>query len=75
MTYSEIKGLKMMLNDNPSLEELRTALVAVANGAEVETSQINAIKSLISLKLNEERLKFSRIRLGERVDLQGFETI
>ena len=75
MTYSEIKGLKMMLNDNPSLEELRTALVAVANGAEVETSQINAIKSLISLKLNEERLKFSRIKLGERVDLQGFETI
>ena len=65
----------MMLNDNPSLEELRTALVSVANGAEMETSQINAIKALISLKLNEERLKFSRIRLGEKVDLQGFETI
>lgn len=65
----------MMLTDNPSIEELRSALVAVANGAEMETSQINAIKALISLKLNEERLKFSRIRLGEKVDLQGFETI
>lgn len=64
-----------MLSDNPSIEELRSALVAVANGAEMETPQINAIKSLISLKLNEERLKFSRIRLGEKVDLQGFETI
>ena len=64
-----------MLKENPSLEELRSALVAVANGVEMENTQLNAIKALISLKLNEERLKFSRIRLGEKVDLQGFETI
>ena len=64
-----------MLKENPSLEELRSALVAVANGVEMENTQLNAIKALISLKLNEERLKFSRIRLGEKIDLQGFETI
>lgn len=53
----------MLLNDNPSLDELRTALVKVANGEEVDNSQINAIKALISLKLAEKRLVYAEKRL------------
>lgn len=53
----------MLLNDNPSLDELRTALVKVANGEEVDNSQINAIKALISLKLAEKRLIYAEKRL------------
>mgnify|MGYP007022406346 CR=1 FL=1 len=53
----------MLLNDNPSIDELRAALVKVANGEEVDNSQINAIKALISLKLNEKRLSFAKSRL------------
>lgn len=53
----------MLLNDNPSLDELRAALVKVANGEEIENSQVNAIKALISLKLNEKRLSFAKSRL------------
>lgn len=53
----------MLLNDNPSLDELRTALVKVANGEEVDNSQINAIKALISLKLAEKRLTYAEKRL------------
>ena len=65
-----------MLNDNPTLDELRKELVKVANGEEVENSQINAIKALISLRLNEERLKYSRIRLSNQaIDTGDFETI
>lgn len=65
-----------MLNDNPTLDELRKELVKVANGEAVENSQINAIKALISLKLNEERLKYSRIRLSNQaIDTGDFETI
>ena len=65
-----------MLNDNPTLDELRKELVKVANGEEVENSQINAIKALISLRLNEERLKYSRIRLSNQaIDAGDFETI
>ena len=52
-----------MLNENPSLDELRTALVKVANGEEVDNSQINAIKALISLKLAEKRLIYAEKRL------------
>ena len=65
-----------MLNDNPTLDELRKELVKVANGEPVENSQINAIKALISLRLNEERLKYSRIRLSNQaIDTGDFETI
>ena len=65
-----------MLNDNPTLDELRKELVKVANGEPMENSQINAIKALISLRLNEERLKFSRIRLSNQaIDTGDFETI
>ena len=65
-----------MLNDNPTLDELRKELVKVANGEPMENSQINAIKALISLKLNEERLKYSRIRLSNQaIDTGDFETI
>lgn len=65
-----------MLNDNPTLDELRKELVKVANGEAVENSQINAIKALISLRLNEERLKYSRIRLSNQaIDTGDFETI
>ena len=65
-----------MLNDNPTLDELRKELVKVANGEPVENSQINAIKALISLRLNEERLKYSRIRLSNQaIDIGDFETI
>ena len=53
----------MLLNDNPSLDELRTALVKVANGEAVDNSQINAIKALISLKLAEKRLIYAEKRL------------
>lgn len=53
----------MLLNDNPSLDELRTALVKVANGEEVDNTQINAIKALISLKLAEKRLIYAEKRL------------
>ena len=53
----------MLLNDNPSIDELRTALVNVANGEEVDNSQINAIKALISLKLAEKRLIYAEKRL------------
>ena len=53
----------MLLNDNPSLDELRAALVKVANGEEVDNSQINAIKALISLKLAEKRLIYAEKRL------------
>ena len=53
----------MLLNDNPSIDELRTALVKVANGEEVDNSQINAIKALISLKLAEKRLTYAEKRL------------
>lgn len=53
----------MLLNDNPSLDELRTALVKVANGEEVDNTQINAIKALISLKLAEKRLTYAEKRL------------
>lgn len=53
----------MLLNDKPSLDELRTALVKVANGEEVNNSQINAIKALISLKLAEKRLIYAEKRL------------
>ena len=53
----------MLLNDNPSLDELRAALVKVANGEEVDNSQINAIKALISLKLAEKRLTYAEKRL------------
>lgn len=53
----------MLLNDNPSIDELRAALVKVANGEEVDNSQINAIKSLISLKLAEKRLIYAEKRL------------
>ena len=53
----------MLLNDNPSIDELRTALVKVANGEEVDNSQINAIKALISLKLAEKRLIYAEKRL------------
>lgn len=53
----------MLLNDNPSLDELRSALVKVANGEEVDNSQINAIKALISLKLAEKRLVYAEKRL------------
>ena len=53
----------MLLNDKPSLDELRTALVKVANGEEVDNSQINAIKALISLKLAEKRLIYAEKRL------------
>lgn len=52
-----------MLNDNPSLDELRTALVKIANGEEVDNTQINAIKALISLKLAEKRLTYAEKRL------------
>ena len=65
-----------MLNDNPTLDELRKELVKVANGEAVENSQINAIKALISLRLNEERLKYSRLRLSNQaIDTGDFETI
>ena len=65
-----------MLNDNPTLDELRKELVKVANGEPMENSQINAIKALISLRLNEERLKYSRIRLSNQaIDTGDFETI
>lgn len=53
----------MLLNDNPSIDELRAALVKVANGEEVDNSQINAIKALISLKLAEKRLIYAEKRL------------
>lgn len=53
----------MLLNDNPSLDELRAALVKIANGEEVDNSQINAIKALISLKLAEKRLTYAEKRL------------
>ena len=53
----------MLLNDNPSPDELRAALVKVANGEEVDNSQINAIKALISLKLAEKRLIYAEKRL------------
>ena len=53
----------MLLNDNPSIDELRAALVEVANGKEVDNSQINAIKALISLKLAEKRLIYAEKRL------------
>lgn len=53
----------MLLNDNPSLDELRAALVKIANGEEVDNSQINAIKALISLKLAEKRLIYAEKRL------------
>ena len=53
----------MLLNDNPSLDELRAALVRVANGEEVDNSQVNAIKALISLKLAEKRLIYAEKRL------------
>lgn len=53
----------MLLNDNPSIDELRTALVKVANGEEVDNTQINAIKALISLKLAEKRLIYAEKRL------------
>lgn len=52
-----------MLNDNPSLDELRAALVKIANGEEVDNTQINAIKALISLKLAEKRLIYAEKRL------------
>lgn len=52
-----------MLNDNPTLDELRKELVKVANGEAVENSQINAIKALISLKLAEKRLTYAEKRL------------
>ena len=65
-----------MLNDNPTLDELRKELVKVANGEPMENSQINAIKALISLRLNEERLKYSRIKLSNQaIDTGDFETI
>lgn len=53
----------MLLNDNPSIDELRTALVKIANGEEVDNTQINAIKALISLKLAEKRLIYAEKRL------------
>ena len=53
----------MLLNNNPSIDELRAALVEVANGKEVDNSQINAIKALISLKLAEKRLIYAEKRL------------
>ena len=53
----------MVLNDNPSIDELRAALVKIANGEEVDNSQINAIKALISLKLAEKRLIYAEKRL------------
>ena len=53
----------MLLNDNPSIDELRAALVKIANGEEVDNSQINAIKALISLKLAEKRLIYAEKRL------------
>lgn len=53
----------MLLNNNPSIDELRAALVKVANGEEVDNSQINAIKALISLKLAEKRLVYAEKRL------------
>ena len=53
----------MLLNDNPSIDELRAALVKVANGEEVDNTQINAIKALISLKLAEKRLIYAEKRL------------
>ena len=53
----------MLLIDDPSIDELRTALVKVANGEEVDNSQINAIKALISLKLAEKRLIYAEKRL------------
>lgn len=52
-----------MLNDNPSIDELRAALVKIANGEEVDNTQINAIKALISLKLAEKRLIYAEKRL------------
>lgn len=52
-----------MLNDNPSLDELRIALVKIANGEEVDNTQINAIKALINLKLAEKRLIYAEKRL------------
>ena len=53
----------MLLSNNPSIDELRAALVEVANGKEVDNSQINAIKALISVKLAEKRLIYAEKRL------------
>lgn len=52
------------LSDKPSLDELEKALVNIArNPSDIENSQINAIKSLISLKLAEKRLTYAEKRL------------
>jgi len=46
------------LNKNPTLQELDEALRNIANGdaGDIENTQINAIKAMISLRLAQKRL-------------------
>lgn len=52
-----------MLNENPSLDELRQELIKVYHTGDIDNTQLNALKALISLKLAEKRLIYAEKRL------------
>lgn len=52
-----------MLNENPSLDELRQELIKVYHTGDIDNTQLNALKALISLKLAEKRLTYAEKRL------------
>lgn len=52
-----------MLNENPSLDELRQELIKVYHTGDIDNTQLNALKALISLKLAEKRLVYAEKRL------------
>ena len=53
----------MLLNDNPSIDELRQELIKAYHTGDIDNTQLNALKALISLKLAEKRLIYAEKRL------------
>ena len=62
------------LPENPSLDDLDKVLRNIATGiySEIENSQINAIKAMISLRLARQRL--DKVKRQTEI-LDGFETV
>ena len=64
----------IVLPENPSLDDLDKVLRGIATGlySEIENSQINAIKAMISLRLARQRL--DKVKRQTEI-LDGFETV